>query len=147
MTLALAVSPTTAGPGQLVRVDLGISNPGPKGLVEVYFGVVPPAALGPGLGCPGGDAVAFFTDGFTRVVFACLGAPETFVSLLRPLVLPAPLPPTSVPGFFSLTWPPGVPAGDYIFFVAIVGPRAFADGVIGPGEVVAVGFATLTALP
>ena len=115
--------------------------------MEVYFGVLLPPAMGPGLGCPNGDALAFLTDGFLGVVVACLGLPETFAPLLPPLVLPAPLPPISVPGFFSLTWPPGLPAGPYVFFLVIVGPQAFVDGVIAAGEVLAVGVAELTALP
>jgi hypothetical protein len=45
-------------------------------------------------------------------------------------VLPAPLPPISVPGFFSVTWPPGLPPAPYVFFLAIVGPQAFVDGVV-----------------
>jgi uncharacterized repeat protein (TIGR01451 family) len=130
VTLALAVSPATVQPGQVVRFDVAAANPGPKGLVEVYFGALLPPAMGPPLGCPAGDALVFLTEGFLGVVVACLGSPETFASLLPPLVLPAPLPPISVPGFFSVTWPPGLPPAPYVFFLAIVGPQAFVDGVV-----------------
>ena len=59
----------------------------------------------------------------------------------------ASLPATAVPGFFRVGLPPGMPPGDYLVFLALTAPEAFADGVADPGGVIAVATAALTVRP
>jgi hypothetical protein len=105
----------------------------------VYFGAVLPAAAGPGLGCPGRDAVAFLVAGFTAVRMSCLSAsPATFAALAQNV------PTTAVPAGYTFIWQPGLPAGPYTFFVALTRPGALAGSVIDPGDLL--GLATAGAV-
>jgi len=104
-------------PGETLRAGIVEANYGPPVLVDKYFGALLPAGAGPGLGCPADDAIVFLT---TRVVLTCRSAsPQSFEPLARNLLLPAGLPPTSTPNFFSSVWPSDVPVGTYVFFIAL----------------------------
>jgi hypothetical protein len=99
-------------------------------------------------GEPAGAAAAFLTEGFQQVAFRCLTAsPASFPPLIREVSLPASLPATAVPGFFRVVLPPGVPPGDYLVFLALTAPEAFADGVADAGDVIAVATAGFTVRP
>jgi hypothetical protein len=107
-------------------------------VVDVFFGVIPPPEAGPAFGCPARDAVVLLVDGFARAMVACFSTfPESFEPVARSLPLAGGLPLTGVPDLFRATWPPGLPAGAYTFFLAITTPGAFTDGLVGPEELVA----------
>jgi hypothetical protein len=147
-TLALSVAPAAVSPGAAFAVDLSVANLGGTGPVDVYFGALLPAAVGPAFGCLGGDALAFFAGSLAQVAVTCASAsPASFAPLLRGVPIPALLPTTPVPGFFSAVWPPGVAPGAYLFFMLLTPPDALTDGVIGLGELMAIGTASLTAVP
>ncbi|MGH7268095.1 MAG: hypothetical protein ACREMB_25030, partial [Candidatus Rokuibacteriota bacterium] len=135
-------------PGETLRVDVRVTNPGPAMTVDVLFGALLPPAAGPGLGCPGGDPVAFLADAFAHAAVRCASDPPATLPLLfAGLTLPAALPPTTVPGFFTFAWPAGVPAGPYTLFLALTAAGAFADGTIGGDDLLALGTAALTLVP
>jgi hypothetical protein len=102
-------------------------------------------ALLPSVGCAAMDDR---TETFQQVALRCLTAsPATFPPLIREVPLPASLPATAVPGFFSVVLPPGIPPGDYVAFVALTAPEAFADGGADPGDVIAVAVVQFTVRP
>jgi hypothetical protein len=147
-TLALSVAPAAVSPGAAFATDLSVANLGGTGPVDVYFGALLPAAVGPAFGCPGGDALAFFAGSLAQVAVTCASAsPASFAALFRGVSIPALLPTTPVPGFFSAVWPPGASPGAYLFFMLLTPPDALTDGVIGLGELMAIGTAGLTAVP
>jgi photosystem II stability/assembly factor-like uncharacterized protein len=141
----------TAGPltgGDLLRVDARVSNAGPETTVDVFLGVLLPAAMGPGVGCPAGDAVAFVADAFTRIEIRCLSSsPQGFPALFPGLTLERHLPATTLPDFFTSSIPVGLPAGAYTVFFAITPANAFADGVLDPTDLIAFATATFTVAP
>ncbi|MGH7265664.1 MAG: WD40/YVTN/BNR-like repeat-containing protein, partial [Candidatus Rokuibacteriota bacterium] len=145
LVLGLGLNAPAFGAGDLLVVDLTAANPGPAGFVDVLFGVVLPAAAGPGLGCPAGDAVAFFVETFTAIALSCLSSsPETFAPLFREVFVPAAVPPTQIPAFFSATIPSGLVPGLYVVFIAAIAPEAFLDGSVDPGDLVAVAVQAFT---
>jgi hypothetical protein len=147
-TVQLSVTPTAVSPGVPFSTDLSVANLGGKGPVDVYFGALLPAAVGPAFGCPGGDALAFFAGSLAQVAVTCASAsPASFPPLFRGVSIPALLPTTPVPGFLSAVWPPGGAPGAYTLFMLMTPPDALSDGVIGLGELMAIGTAVLTALP
>ena len=131
-SLTLNLNRQAVGPGGLVQASLTAANPGGAGAVDLYFVILVPPATSSQLGCPGGDAVVFLADAFSTVLVECVStAPvPSFEPLFRNVCLPAGLPPTTVPDFFSLTWPPGVPAGTYTFAMLATPAMAFAHGAI-----------------
>jgi hypothetical protein len=100
---------------------------------DFYFGVLVPPALSTTLGCPAGDALLFFADGFARTVVLCYitASPQSFAPLFASMTIPAFLPTTAVTSF-GLTWPTGIPAGTFTFLIFVTPPGAFADGNVGP---------------
>jgi hypothetical protein len=137
--LGLSVNQATFVSGQQADIQIVPPNPAPATAVDVYFGAVLPAAAGPGLGCPGRDAVAFLVAGFTAVRMSCLSAsPATFAALAQNV------PTTAVPAGYTFIWQPGLPAGPYRFFVALTRPGALAASVIDPGDLL--GLATAGAV-
>ncbi len=122
-----------------VHIDITVANPGAATVVDVYFGVLLPPQVGPALGCPGGDATAFLVDGFARIIVQCLSAsPEKFEPLFRNVSIPAALPVTTIPNFFSFDRPSEFPAGPYTVFLALTLPGALSDGRLDPTDVVAI---------
>jgi len=110
----LKTNAASYGPNSRLEVDVTVANPGGSTAVDVYFGVVLPSAAGPGLGCPGGDAVAFITGASAQVT--CLSAPaETFQPFASNVTLPGALSPTTLSDFFSYTWGATEPPGVYTF--------------------------------
>jgi hypothetical protein len=148
LSLGLTLNAVDFQPGDPLSANLVMANPGPAAFVDVYLGAVLPAAAGPGLGCPAGDAVAFVADGFTRIVLTCLSAPPaSFPPLFHQILVPADLPPTAVPGFFSQPVPPGLPVGPYRLFVAAASPGAFLDETVDPGDVSTLATAEFAIVP
>jgi len=131
-SLTLSLNRQAVGPGGLVQANLTAANPGGAGAVDLYFVILVPPATSSQLGCPGGDGVVFLADAFSTVLVECVAtAPvQSFEPLYRNVCLPAGLPPTTVPSFFSLTWPPNVPAGTYTFAMFATPSMAFAHGII-----------------
>ena len=146
--LALSLNQPTFHAGDTLRVNVTVANPGPTALIDVYFGALLPPAAGPGVGCPGGDAVAFAADDFTRVVVTCLSAPpQGFAPLFRSRMLPGSLPPTTLVDFFSFVWAPDLPAGPYTTFMVLTPPDAFADGSVDSTDFLAAALQGLTFAP
>src|SRR5437867_4469643 len=131
-SLTLNLNRQAVGPGGLVQASLTTANPGGAGAVDLYFVILVPPATSSQLGCPGGDGVVFLADAFSTVLVECVAtAPvQSFEPLYRNVCLPAGLPPTTVPSFFSLTWPPNLPAGTYTFAMFATPAMAFAHGII-----------------
>lgn len=144
-----AGAPDTAfGPGEVMSVDLTVSNAGPGRLVDVFFGVLLPATPGLGSGCPAGDPIVFLADNFARNVSGCASSPpQTFAPLMRRASLPGPLSPLTLPGFFTVAWPAGVAPGPYTMFLLLTEPQGFDDGRVDPDDVVALGMVTVTVGP
>ena len=145
-SLTINLNRQAVGPGGLVQASLTAANPGGAGAVDLYFVILVPPATSSQLGCPGGDAAVFLADAFSTVLVECVStAPvPSFEPLFRNVCLPAGLPPTTVPNFFSLPWPPGVPAGTYTFAVLTTPAMAFAHGTI---DITAFSSAALEASP
>ncbi len=102
-------------PGETLRAGVLEANFGPEVMLDRYFGALLPSGTGPAFGCPADDAIVFLT---TRIVLTCLSAPpQTFEPWTRNLLLPAGLPATNTPDFFSIVWPSEAPMGTYTFFV------------------------------
>ena len=134
--------------GEVMSVDLTVSNAGAGRLVDVLFGILLPAAPGLGSGCPAGDPVVFLADDFARNVSGCASSPpQTFAPLIHRASLPGPLSPLTVPGFFQVAWPAGVAPGPYTMFLLLTEPDAFQDGRVDPGDVVALGMVSVTVGP
>jgi len=103
-------------PGETLRAEVLEANFGPEVMLDRYFGALLPSGTGPAFRCPADDAIVFLT---TRIVLTCLSAPpQTFEPWARNFLLPAGLPASSTPDFFSFVWPSEAPMGTYTFFVA-----------------------------
>jgi hypothetical protein len=148
LSLGLALNRRSASAGDPVQLALTVTNPGPAIVQDFYFVVLPPPATSAALGCPAGDAAVFATAGFAGSVVRCTAnaSPQSFPKLASG-VIPAALPATALPTFFSLPWPGGVPPGNYTFAVFTTAPNALADGVIGPTDVAVSGLDQLQSLP
>jgi hypothetical protein len=94
----------------------------------VFF--LAPAAAGPGLGCPVGDAVAFLTSGGAALTCLSRGV-QTFKPLLSNVTLAGDLfTPIAVP-VFGLAWP-AAPTGAWLAGIALTPVGAFSDGRLNP---------------
>jgi subtilisin family serine protease len=146
--LALSLSRHSVAPGDFLEVGLFESNVGTATVQDFYFGVLVPPAFSTTLGCPAGDGLVFFADGFARTVVLCYttASPQSFAPLFASMAIPAFLPPTAV-GNFGLTWPPNIPAGTFTFVILTTPPGAFTDGNIGPIDITALVLDALQASP
>lgn len=145
LSLDLTLNRTTVAPGQLVEASATVTNTVGDMLVDVYLLIVPPSAAGPGLGCPGGDALLFLVDG--AYIATCASAPPETFPATAPGVLLSALPPTAVPNFWSVAWASGNPPGTYTFVIVLTPAGAFADGVVDAGDFLAIGADSLSASP
>jgi hypothetical protein len=155
-SVSLALSKPAAAPGRglaftggdTLQVDLTVANPGSAVAVDVYFGMVLPPAAGFSLGCLNGDPVAFFTNSLATTVVTCLSSPpQSFPALFQGATIPAGVAPTTLVNFWSFVWPATAPVGPYTVFVALTVPGALADGVLAPGDLIAVSTADASFLP
>lgn len=127
---------TSVRPGETLRIDVAVANPGAAAAVDVHLGVLAPASAAPAFGCPSGDAVLLFEapDAMPRPV--CLAEfPAGFVPLVPAAEIPAALPATAYPDAVALVWPDALPAGTYAFFLVLTRPGAFVDGQVDPGDI------------
>jgi hypothetical protein len=142
--LAFDADPKTVARGEVLQVSFTIANPGPADVVDVYLGLRLPPAVAQILGCPTGDLVLWFADGFRPTVPTCFStAPLADTpTLAHQLVVGVALPATE----FALTAivPPGMPPGEYWFVLAFTAPGALGDGRLDPGDLVAATLARFT---
>ena len=136
-SLALSLNQASVRPGETLRVDVTVSNPGPAVVVDVFFGLLLPAARGSALGCPGGETpLAFVTAG--GVVLRCLSAsPATFPPRGEHATVPAGLPATTISNFFIAVIPGEAPPDNYTLFLVLTPAGALADGLVDPGDIAA----------
>jgi subtilisin family serine protease len=147
ISLTVTLSGHEAGPGATTILGLDIANPGGPVTVDVYLVAQVPAAQGVALGCPAGDALLFFTGAVAPTVICASTPPPMLPAIAAGVTIPSALAPVSIPAVLEVTWPPGLLAGSYTFALALLKTGAFADGIIDPGEVVAIGMDTLTYMP
>jgi hypothetical protein len=76
-----------------------------------------------------------------------VGASAELPSVRQHVTLPGALPSTTVSDFFTFTWGTTEPAGTYTIFLALTPVRAFADGQVGPSDVLAADAQTVTFEP
>ena len=132
-------------PGDVLDVDAVVSNPGAGRSVDAFFGFLLPSALGPSLGCPAGDAVAFLTNNFTGVVISCASSPpQTFAPLVRNVSLSGAMAPLLLKHLVTFSSPADVVTGPYTMFLLFTSVNAFQNGRIDPGDVVTLKTADLT---
>jgi uncharacterized repeat protein (TIGR01451 family) len=143
--LGMTVNKGTFTAGEVLRIGVTAQNPGGAALVDVYFGALLPAELGPGLGCPNRDPLVFLTQGFASSVTTCLSqVPQNTPALVTNFQLPAGMPLTSFPDLFGLQWTSSIPRGTYTFFIAVTRAGAFADGRMDGNDVLSVASQTVT---
>jgi hypothetical protein len=121
LRLALGLNKLSFTTGDTIEISLTETNTGSSMVVDGYFGVLPPSDAGPALGCPAGDPIAFFVNGFAGPVLTCLSSPSTFGILWSNRSVPGALPPTTS-NLASLVWPTAAPGGTYLWFVAFTRP-------------------------
>jgi hypothetical protein len=142
---SLSLNTTAVPPGAQLQGTVTASNDGTARPLDVYLVFVLPPFVGPALGCPGGDALAFQT--FGGVVLTCLSSPvQTFAPLVTNITLPGGVPPTAIP-LFALPWPAVAPLGPYAVALALTPVGAFADGRVNPLAELVIAPASFTAVP
>jgi hypothetical protein len=142
--LALDVNKQSFRAGESIRIALTEANSGSPTVVDAYFGILLPPAAGPMVGCTGGDAVALFTDSFTRTIFTCLSSPAAFRPLWPNMLIPAAAPETNDPNFFGFVWPANIPEGTYTIFMAFLRRGALASANVDKGTFTAVAATSVT---
>jgi len=143
--VTLSLNKKTFRAGETLRVDITVANPGPERLVDVYFGALLPPQTG---GCPGRDPIAFLADGFATTVVTCLTAPATtFGAHSRNVSIPAALPVTAFPNFFSFLWTSDLPAGFYTVVLFFTPVGALGDGRVDAADVIALAADVLSFIP
>ncbi len=145
LPVTLSLNKKTFRLGETLRVDITVANPGPERLVDVYFGALLPPQTG---GCPGRDPIAFLANGFATTVVTCLTAPATaFGAHSRNVSIPAALPVTAFPNFFSFLWTSDLPAGFYTVVLFFTPAGALGDGRVDPADVIALAADVLSFIP
>ncbi len=143
---SLALNTATVRPGTLLQGTVTVSNDGGAQPLDVYVALALPAAVGPGVGCPSGDAVAFLTGSGATLTCVSSGV-QTFAPLLTNVSLPADLfTPISAP-LFSLVWPAGAPLGPYTVAFVLTPAGAFSDGRVNPTAGIVLATAGFSATP
>jgi hypothetical protein len=147
-SLGLVLNQSLFRTGNALDATVNLTYAGSPRPVDAYLAVLLPAEVGPGLGCPGGDAIAFVADGFTRVVVTCLSSPvASYVPLFRGVSLPEAPSGLTLAGFWHFVWSPGLPAGSYTVVLALTVPDALKDGQLAPADLLALASAGLTFAP
>jgi hypothetical protein len=145
LALALALDQPSYASGETLAADVTAANPtGPAVPADVYMGFRPTPSGGGPPGCPAGDALVFILPGFVDVAIHCLSDPvSAFPRLLEQVTVPAGFPTTVVADFFTATVA-GAPPGIYTLFLVLTVPNAFADGELGPEDLIRVAVVTFT---
>jgi hypothetical protein len=146
--IGLLLNQTSFVPGDRFEFTVMLSNGNGPIVVDALLGLAFPASAGPALGCPLGDALLLAADGLTRAVVTCASAALAGQpALSRGVPVPGALPLTPVLGPVNFEWPGTAPGGTYLLFIILTIPNAFADGIVNPGDVVAIAVAELTFAP
>jgi len=144
--LGLTLNRSTVAVGDFLQLNPGRPTR-PTTTVDKYVGAALPPESGPAFGCPANDPVAFVTEG-RAVVLTCLSAPpQTFPPFARNVTLPADLPLTVANNLLRGAWPAGAPPGLYVVFEAYIHSGSVADGVLGPGDLLALAAAAVRSPP
>jgi hypothetical protein len=148
VSLGVSVSSHTVTPGDTVQVNLTKANSGGSTSAELYFVILVPPALSSTYGCPDGDAVVFVADGFSKVLTPCVNtaSPSSYEPFDPGASFPAGTMNTT-PGFFTFTWPTGIPGGTYTFMIFTAPLGTYASGNLSPSLITAVGSDSLQASP
>ncbi len=132
-----------------MRIDDTVAIAGGAVAVDIYFGAVLPASVGPGFGCPRRDAIVLVhpaPSGF-QLQLTCLSSPaQRFQALHRNVMLPAAQESLGVSDF-RFTWGGAEPAGTYLLFLAMTPTGVLEDGEIGPTDILALGTREITFSP
>jgi hypothetical protein len=143
--LSLTLGVDTAGlrAGGSSKLSVTVMNSGSPVSADVYLGVVLPSQAGPGLGCPGGDAVAFAADGGSTFTVRCASAsPATFPRFASGITIPT-VSRAIASDFMTLGWPSSA-SGTAVVFLAFTRPGSLADGRIDDNDVMAIDSKTVT---
>ena len=130
LSVSITFSATRFGPGDTLVVELEAFSAEQDFMTDVYFGAV----------MPDGESLAFITD-TTKPTFAAsrLDAdPRSFVPLYEDLRVRLGFDYRDE-GFFSYTFPDGLPEGDYGLFLALIPPGALEDGSLDAGDLLELG--------
>jgi hypothetical protein len=127
--LSVIVNGSTFQPGDTIRATLAVGNPGPAVNADFYFGVVH----------PDGITATFITNlsPLAAIVRRLDGDPQTFPALQSNVAIPAGFN-TVLNDFFVYTLSALEPAGNYSFFAVLTTPRAFANSVIEPFDILTI---------
>jgi pimeloyl-ACP methyl ester carboxylesterase len=137
LSVGVELNRSAFSPGVELVLDLLQSNRGSLPVTgDRYVGVLPPPGL---VDCPGGDPVVLLARGGAKVIRTCLSAADTFEAFDSRVSFPAGLQPTRLPGAFRFVWPAALPAGSYVWFVAVTRP--------GTVDVVTLGTVVMTFTP
>jgi hypothetical protein len=144
LDLGLTLNRETAEVGEDVQVSVSLANHCSARSVDVYVVIVLPPAAPPSVGCPGSLALVFVTNGGSAFALRCQSASvATFPPFVANVTIPAAIDVT-VHDLAAFTWPAGAPSGSYTLAIVATPPDAFADGVLGPGDILALGARDLT---
>jgi hypothetical protein len=143
-TLALALNGPTFRMREVLRVGFTVGNPAAGLSVDIYLGALLPPAVGPGFGCPMGDAIAFVTASSALAIRCRSGSPASFPKFAAGASIPPG--PSTFADVFTFTWP-DAPAGTYVVFVAFAVSGALDDGDIGPSDIIAITSGVVTFSP
>jgi hypothetical protein len=126
--LALTLNQTAFRPGETLRMDMHLRNPGPMLTTDVYVGVI----------LPDGQTVLWLTNTapLEGVVTRLDADPRTFTPMLRNASWPAGLDVTQE-GYLAYTFTGGEGVGTYHLLVGWTKPGSLADGRIDEGDVLA----------
>ncbi len=142
----LALNTATVGPGTLLQGTVTVTNEGGARPLSVYVVFALPAAVGPSVGCPSGDAVVFLTGSGATLTCVSSGV-QTFAPFLTNVSLSGGLAtPVSAP-LFSFVWPAGAPPGPYVVGLVFTPVGAFSDGRVDPTADINVATAGFSATP
>lgn len=143
LALGLVLNRSTAAPGDLVEVGVTVANAAVSAVaIDAYLVIVPPPAAGPALGCPDGDAFVFVIPGPGFEPLCGVSPGTSFPVLAGNVTIPGGFQ-GGAPALLRVVWPAGAPAGTYTFAAVATPPGALADGAVDPGDVLAVGAASL----
>ena len=119
----LSLDTAAVHPGTPFQGTASVANVGGARPVDAYVVFIPPAAAGPGFGCPGGDALVFLTPTGSRITCISSGL-QTFAPFAGNVSIPADLfSPVSAP-VFGFVWPAVAPSGPWTVALVLtpVGP-------------------------
>jgi hypothetical protein len=144
LDLGLTLNRETTEVGEDVQVSVSLANHCSVRSVDVYVVIVLPPTAAPSVGCPGSVALVFVTNGGSAFALRCQSASvATFPPFVANVTIPAAVDVT-VHDLAAFTWPAGAPPGTYTIAIVATPPSAFADGVLGPSDILALGARDLT---